>query len=653
MKINVTGKGKKYNVTQNLKYMWIGIGNTILRCGGGGAPTFIEKSYTVLDTLANARYNWYVTMDKIPGNSNKILMTWIDGAAHTATHDTQIKMRISTDKGRTFGSAVTIYHPVDTNEIIINHITGITSDGRFHILVVTYDGISGVYTLLYLYSDNDGTSFIITDVSALMNPAMDYIAVTGKLRENDGILIGGGYEGLNDNSSTAKLCFRLVTGVWSKVVMETTVAYENETYIQALDDTHLISLSRAEVTMDYVQMHSDDNGLTWTRDYATAFCGVTANVGSFGFLSSFMMNGVKIIEFTFPRRGLNGKLYTIYAKASDLLNDGVLGWNFSTFKEIWDCDPTVIGNTVQTGETLHYDNDYNAIAWWAQHLGMIDSNIYLFDVDTTNYNALRALLFPSYSADADSNAFNAVNNTNPTAIVNLVGGLKQHSLWTKLKAAYPMIGGTAALHKYNLINPADSDAAFRLVFVGGWTHSATGAKPNGTTGYAHTYLIPSVDLALYSCHAGIYSRTNIDDASVDIGAVKNGTGYPSVALYTRQVDNTGAFFAYSGSGGLVDWATGTANADSRGMTLGSRISNIINMIFYRGAQSGLTNITTALTSQPDVEIVLGADNFNGVIQEFSTRENAFTTIGAGLTVANVHNLTRIIHYFQKALSRQV
>jgi len=53
-----------------------------------------------------------------------------------------------------------------------------------------------------------------------------------------------------------------------------------------------------------------------------------------------------------------------------------------------------------------------------------------------------------------------------TAVDTFVKGLKSNTILTKMKAIYPFIGGTAATHKWNLINPQDTDAAYRLTFFG-------------------------------------------------------------------------------------------------------------------------------------------------------------------------------------------
>src|SRR4051812_7318659 len=60
----------------------------------------------------------------------------------------------------------------------------------------------------------------------------------------------------------------------------------------------------------------------------------------------------------------------------------------------------------------------------------------------------------------------------------LVVGMKTSGLWTKMTAVYPMIGGTAALHRWNLKDPRDLDAAYRLTFTGGTHSNALGYRAN-------------------------------------------------------------------------------------------------------------------------------------------------------------------------------
>jgi hypothetical protein len=78
---------------------------------------------------------------------------------------------------------------------------------------------------------------------------------------------------------------------------------------------------------------------------------------------------------------------------------------------------------------------------------------------------------PVVITDPDVLAFVAASgvtdNTQKSAVNTLVTSLKEYSVWTKLNAIYPFVGGTATTHKWNLKDPRDLDAAYRLEFFGG------------------------------------------------------------------------------------------------------------------------------------------------------------------------------------------
>ena len=101
------------------------------------------------------------------------------------------------------------------------------------------------------------------------------------------------------------------------------------------------------------------------------------------------------------------------------------------------------------------------------------------------------------------NFINAAGFSSPTemgAINKLVLDLKgffnpnypTSDIWNKMKAIYPMVGGTAFSQKYNLKNPN----TFTGTFVGGWIHSSTGDLPNGVNAYMDTGIIPNNELSL-------------------------------------------------------------------------------------------------------------------------------------------------------------
>jgi hypothetical protein len=260
-------------------------------------------------------------------------------------------------------------------------------------------------------------------------------------------------------------------------------------------------------------------------------------------------------------------------------------------------------------------------------------------VETLNRALARQVVVPTVS-DPDAQAFliNAVitDPTQATAINNLVVGLKADGLWDKMKAIYPFVGGTASTHKYNLKDPRDLDAAYRLVFSGGWTHDANGATPNGVNGYANTYLSPLSALSTSSAHLSYYSRTNVNQASYDLSA---GQHY-SLLLY----QNT--FYVNLETSGQYNATQVLTN--TTGYYIGSRINNT-NVNGYRNGIKTINNIAqnSTLSAQP---LFLAATNSG---QYFSSKQVAFTSIGDGLTDIDATNLYNRVNTYQVALSRNV
>lgn len=151
-----------------------------------------------------------------------------------------------------------------------------------------------------------------------------------------------------------------------------------------------------------------------------------------------------------------------------------------------------------------------------------------------------SLAFTSGGADADALAFieaaGITDNDQILAIGNFVAQLKEINAIVPdfvnfetpansiLKAAYPFVGGTADQHKYNLINPLDSDAAFRLTYSGTVAHTANGIQGNGVDGICDTKLNPAT--VLDASAGGLDTFINGDSQTVvdrkEIGARVSG-----------------------------------------------------------------------------------------------------------------------------------
>jgi len=256
--------------------------------------------------------------------------------------------------------------------------------------------------------------------------------------------------------------------------------------------------------------------------------------------------------------------------------------------------------------------------------------------------------------DTDALAFltaaGITDATISTAICTLVTSMKANGTWAKCSAIYPMVGGTAATHKFNLKNPTDTNAAYRLSFVGGWTHSANGALPNGTNAYAETFLNASLTYTT-SIAISYYSRTNANTGTdqIDFGC----TDSTNFLWISAQYNASGFVNRFLSRNSSITIIANAANADARGFYLSSKTSNSANAfkIFKNGV---VQNTQTGAGSFPNATLFLGA--YNNLLSPsvlFSNRQCAFATISTGLTDAEAATLYTDVQAFQTSLSRNV
>lgn len=258
-------------------------------------------------------------------------------------------------------------------------------------------------------------------------------------------------------------------------------------------------------------------------------------------------------------------------------------------------------------------------------------------------NPYRYAVASGYDSDAQAffTATGISDTTIKTAVNQLVLDLKAASIWTKMTAIYPFVGGTSSTHSYNLKNTA----AYQITWNGTVTHDANGITGNGTTGYGNTNLAPSA-LSLNNTHMSIYCRTAGANESVsDMGCLSSG-GTNRFSLYIRYT-NLFLSYMYTTAASL-----NVSNTNAQGFFITSRRANN-DMEGYKNGSSIVTQTATNAGSLAAQNIYICGQNFNGTLSEPSARNYAFASIGAGLTDTEAADFNTAVETFQDALSRGV
>ena len=261
--------------------------------------------------------------------------------------------------------------------------------------------------------------------------------------------------------------------------------------------------------------------------------------------------------------------------------------------------------------------------------GVIASQINQFDVDAQKY--------------IDSAGI--TNATEKTAILNCVKQLKDSALWNKLDAIYPFLGSTSASCKWNLKNPVNSNAAFRLTFSGGWTFSSTGALPNGVNAYANTYWNSISNAGTANASMGVYLRTNTaDGAKIDMGFLRSSPIYAQTAItsITTRFGNEYYGAINTNGAGMI------TNTNTTGFFAVSTIV-LDNIIVHRNGTNTAKAITS--TSSGNLNVFIGARNLDGSPVLYSDREHIIDFLGDGLTSAELIKLYNIFTTFKTAVGR--
>jgi len=271
------------------------------------------------------------------------------------------------------------------------------------------------------------------------------------------------------------------------------------------------------------------------------------------------------------------------------------------------------------------------------------------DIHADSYAGLTDIVGTA-AVDADAQAFiTAAAITDPTqqaAINTLVVDLKGYSLWTKMKAVYPYVGGTATTHKFNLKNPLDTNAAFRILWSGDVTHSSNGVQFGGVNGFGNTNYNVFLNNTADNISAGVYLRTNSIVAAASFSAIAG--AYEGIELLAKFTDNK----TYYGVNSDISSGNGNFVSDTRGMFVVSKLAVNQKVIYRNGIQLS-SHIYGTSNTAVNFTVHVGARNYQGATGFYDSRQHAFQYIGDTLTAAEADNLTTAVQAFQTTLGRQV
>ena len=247
---------------------------------------------------------------------------------------------------------------------------------------------------------------------------------------------------------------------------------------------------------------------------------------------------------------------------------------------------------------------------------------------------------PSFDPDAQAffnrvtSAGGTLSGTEQTAVNQLVLDLKANSLWTPMKAIYPMVGASAAACAQNL-----KSSSFTGSFSSGWTFASTGVTPNGSNAFMDTNLNLNTMNSINDISYGYYSRTNTQS----LGSF--GWGVPSALsplneFWIRYTD--GNKYGYIFDGGN----DGGAVSDCRGFNAMSRIASTTKYIQLNSSIVTYSSASSGSLSSRNFIFAQGS-------QGYENRENALGFVANGLTSTNLSDFYTAVQTFQTTLSRQV
>jgi hypothetical protein len=229
----------------------------------------------------------------------------------------------------------------------------------------------------------------------------------------------------------------------------------------------------------------------------------------------------------------------------------------------------------------------------------------------------------------------AATAANLSALNTFVFTLSSQGIWSKMIAVYPFVGGSAACHKLNLVNAADT--TYQMLFNGSPTHSGAGVTFNAGESGNSQFVISTAGYG------------NAISAGAKANTVQNGDS-PFGAL-----DATRFALTYN-SGGIINGAIGNGGQNSTGGFPNSGFFSGGNdagtaKVYQNGGQVAFSAMSGGLVVWP--LLFHGLCN-NGAwpacpSNNFGAATYTFAYVGKSLTDTEMNNLATAVNTLQVAL----
>lgn len=227
-----------------------------------------------------------------------------------------------------------------------------------------------------------------------------------------------------------------------------------------------------------------------------------------------------------------------------------------------------------------------------------------------------------------------ITATYSAATDTMFTNLKSEGIYSKIFCMYPLIGGVQDAHAINAVDPN----TFLMLWSGGITHNADGARGNGVNGFGNTQWVQSAQTTSANTSMGFYMVLSGNN-SFDMGRQVSG-GFLTINNFNANTNFRAAINA-----GLANFQT---NMSGQTGFYGLARNNGTQVSFISPSNTGTTvsnNETTGLaTASVGVMTVSGFGTL-------SNKTYGTFFISEGLTLTELQNLSSIVTTFNNTIGR--